>query len=87
MARKKRTSKLRPKTPKRVKRRRGRKPRGHQHPELIGLALAALGLFLAAVLYLGWGGGMVGEAVADGFRAVVGQAVYAAPFALVAWAR
>jgi DNA segregation ATPase FtsK/SpoIIIE, S-DNA-T family len=83
MARKKRTTKLRPKTPKRVKQRRGRKTRGHQHPELIGLALAALGLFLAAVLYLGWGGGVVGEAVADGFRAVVGQAAYAAPFGLV----
>ncbi|MDQ3823345.1 MAG: hypothetical protein M3321_08915, partial [Actinomycetota bacterium] len=82
MARKKRTSKLRPKTPKRVKSRR-QKPRGHQHPELIGLGLAALGLFLATVLYLGWRGGVVGEAVADGFRAVIGEAVYAAPLALV----
>jgi S-DNA-T family DNA segregation ATPase FtsK/SpoIIIE len=84
MARKKRTKTLRPKTPSRVKRRRGRKARGHQHPELIGLGLAALGLFLAAVLYLGWGGGVVGEAVVDGFRAVIGEAVYVAPIALVA---
>jgi S-DNA-T family DNA segregation ATPase FtsK/SpoIIIE len=83
MARKKRTSKLRPRTPKRVKRRRGRRTRGHQHPELIGLGLAALGLFLAAVLYLGWGGGVVGEAVADGFRAVIGGAAYVAPVVLV----
>jgi S-DNA-T family DNA segregation ATPase FtsK/SpoIIIE len=83
MARKKRTKPLRPKTPTRVKRRRGRKTRGHQHPELIGLGLAAVGLFLAAVLYLGWGGGVVGEAVANGFRAVIGEAVYVAPVALV----
>jgi S-DNA-T family DNA segregation ATPase FtsK/SpoIIIE len=83
MARKKRTRKLRPKTPKRVKRRRGRKARGHQHPELIGLGLAALGVFLASVLYLGWSGGVVGEGVADGFRAVIGEAVYVAPIVLV----
>jgi S-DNA-T family DNA segregation ATPase FtsK/SpoIIIE len=84
MARKKRTKKLRPKTPSRVKRRRGGgKARGHQHPELIGLGLAAIGLFLAAVLYLGWGGGVVGGALADGFRAVIGQAVFVAPVAFV----
>jgi S-DNA-T family DNA segregation ATPase FtsK/SpoIIIE len=83
MARKKRTRRLRPKVPKRVKRRRGHTRRAHQHPELIGLGLAALGLFLATILYLGWRGGVVGEAVADGFRAVLGEAVYVAPVALV----
>jgi S-DNA-T family DNA segregation ATPase FtsK/SpoIIIE len=84
MARKKRTAKLRPKVPSRVKKRRARRrPRGHEHPELIGLGLAAVGLFLATVVYLGWGGGVAGEAVVDAFRAVIGEAVYAAPIALV----
>jgi S-DNA-T family DNA segregation ATPase FtsK/SpoIIIE len=82
MARKRRTTKLRPKTPSRVRRRRGRK-RAHQHPELIGLGLAAVGLFLGSVLYLGWSGGVVGEAVTNGIRAVIGEAVYVAPVALV----
>jgi S-DNA-T family DNA segregation ATPase FtsK/SpoIIIE len=84
MARKKRRSKLRPKTPARVRKRRARTGRSHHHPELIGLGLAALGLFLAAVLYLGWGGGVVGDAIADGLDAAIGVAMYVAPVALVA---
>ena len=46
--RKKRT--LRPRTPSRVRKRSARTRRSHHHPELIGLGLAALGLFLATVL-------------------------------------
>jgi hypothetical protein len=89
VAAKKRPTKLRPKTPSRVKRRRNqarraRKLRGHQHPELIGLALAAFGLFLGSVLYAGWNGGYVGKALADGIHAVVGAAVYVLPLALLA---
>jgi DNA segregation ATPase FtsK/SpoIIIE, S-DNA-T family len=85
MARKKRSGKLRPKTPARVKKKtqKARRLRGHHHPELIGLALAAVGLFLASVLYLGWDGGVVGGALADGFLAVLGVAAYGAPVALV----
>ncbi len=85
MARKRRRSRLRPKTPARVrkKRRSGRAPaRGHQHPELTGLGLVALGLFAASVLYVGWNGGYVGRWLADGLEAVVGDAGYVVPFAL-----
>ena len=37
--------------------------RGTAHPELIGLGLVALGLFLAVVLWLGWDGGAVGSRI------------------------
>jgi S-DNA-T family DNA segregation ATPase FtsK/SpoIIIE len=84
MARKKRPSKLRPKAPSRVKKQKQkRRPRGHQHPELIGLGLVALGLFLATLFYLGWEGGVVGAAVADWAHDAVGAAVYGLPVTLV----
>jgi len=51
-------------------------------PELIGLGLAAFGLFLASLLYLGWEGGVVGEKIEAGFRDVLGSAAYVAPLAL-----
>jgi hypothetical protein len=77
---------LRPRTPSRVKKRK-RKSRArapHQHPELIGLGLASLGLFLASLLYLGFAGGIVGEKVEQGLRDFLGGAAYAAPAALMA---
>jgi len=81
--RKKRT--LRPRLPSRVKKRtRKGGARSHQHLELIGLGVLALGLFLGSVLYLGWSGGMVGGWIADAFTGVLGAAAYAAPVALVA---
>jgi S-DNA-T family DNA segregation ATPase FtsK/SpoIIIE len=83
MARKKRRTKVRPKTPARVKKR-TRKPRGHHHPELIGLGLAATGLFLASLLYLSWEGGVVGERVEAGLRALFGTGAYAVPAVLLA---
>jgi len=52
--------------------------------DLIGLALVAVGVFLACVLYLGWAGGQVGQALADGTAYLVGLIAYAVPVALVA---
>jgi S-DNA-T family DNA segregation ATPase FtsK/SpoIIIE len=76
---------LRPRTPSRVKRRkRARKQRNHQHPELIGLGLTAVGLFLSTLVYLGWEGGRVGAWVGDGLWAVIGDAGYLLPAGLVA---
>jgi len=89
MARRKRTTRLRPKTPSRIrKKKRSGRPvravRAHHHPELWGLGLVVLGLFLASVLYLGWSGGPVGDRLADWVRAAVGAAAYVAPAGLVA---
>ncbi|MBW3592267.1 MAG: DNA translocase FtsK [Actinobacteria bacterium] len=80
MAHKKGQTKVRPKTPSRVKKtKRSRKPRGHQHPELVGLALVALGAFFAVVLWFGWDGGVVGEKVAGAFDALLGAARFGLP--------
>src|SRR5919201_3291045 len=85
MARRRKKRTLKPRVPARVKKRpRKGKREGHQHPELIGLALLALGLFLATVLYLGWSGGMVGGWFAGGFPGDVGAAAYVMPLAFVA---
>jgi len=88
MAAKKPVRKPRPKTPSRAKKRRAPRRRiraaAHQYPELIGLGLAALGVFLGSVVYAGWNGGYVGRAIADGIHAVVGGTTYAAPVALLA---
>ena len=85
MARRKRTTKLRPKSPARIrKRRRAKSGRAHAHrTELWGLALVALGIFLGALLYLGWNGGVVGGAITDAITTVVGDAGYVLPVALV----
>ncbi|MGE5690843.1 MAG: DNA translocase FtsK [Pseudomonadota bacterium] len=86
MARKKRTRRLRPKAPARVRKKKrasSGRPRSHHHPELWGLGLVALGVFLASVLYLGWDGGVVGGAVADGFLATIGWGSYVAPATFV----
>jgi S-DNA-T family DNA segregation ATPase FtsK/SpoIIIE len=87
MAARKKKRPLRPRTPSRVKKRTTRKKAraraAHEHPELIGLGLAAIGLFLGSLLHLGWEGGVVGEKVEAGLRDVVGSAAYAAPLALV----
>jgi S-DNA-T family DNA segregation ATPase FtsK/SpoIIIE len=86
MARKKRPHKVRPKTPSRVKKRTRRQAsaRGHQHPELIGLGLAAFGLFMGSVLWVGWNGGYVGRAIGDGLVAFFGGTAYALPVACTA---
>src|SRR6266545_3160641 len=84
MPRRRKKRLLRPRTPARVKKtKRAKKARGHQHPELVGLVLAALGIFLSTVVYLGWSGGPVGNWLENGVEAVVGGGVYAVPVALV----
>jgi DNA segregation ATPase FtsK/SpoIIIE, S-DNA-T family len=84
MARRRKRRTLKPRVPKRVKTRkkRERKTRGHQHPELIGLGLVALGVFLVAVLWAGWNGGYVGGWISDGLDAVIGSASLGLPAAL-----
>jgi S-DNA-T family DNA segregation ATPase FtsK/SpoIIIE len=81
MARRKRPHKVSPRTPARTKKRRSskRKARSHHHPELIGLALAACGVFLAAVLWFGLSGGPVGDLVQE----AIGAAAFIAPIVLV----
>ena len=81
MARKKRPSRLRPKSPARVRKKTRRRASSPQHHELIGLGLAVFGLFLGTVLYAGWNGGYVGGAIGDGFHALVGGTAYALPVA------
>ncbi len=55
-----------------------------RHLDLTGLALVALGVFLAFPLYLRWDGGPVGAAVLDGLAYAVGQVAYGVPVAVVA---
>jgi len=57
------------------KRRRKTGARGHHHPELVGLGILALGVFLAAVLWFGLSGGPVAHAT----RLLVGWAAYLTP--------
>jgi S-DNA-T family DNA segregation ATPase FtsK/SpoIIIE len=81
MVRKKRPHKASPRTPSRVKKRRGKKTKGHahHHPELVGLGLAGLGVFLAAILWFGFNGGPVNH-LAD---AAIGVAAYLMPLVLI----
>src|SRR5688572_26692771 len=52
--------------------------------DLVGLALVAFAAFFACVFYLGWAGGEVGEALADGILFLFGGVGYLAPVALFA---
>ena len=82
--RKRATPRPKPRTPSRVKKTKRKRAKGHhQHPELVGLGLAAFGFFLSTVVYFGWNGGTVGGWVVDGVRTVIGEAVYALPLALL----
>jgi S-DNA-T family DNA segregation ATPase FtsK/SpoIIIE len=86
MAQKKRSPRLRPKTPARVRkqkqRRKGRAQRAHH--ELLGLGLFCLGIFLALVTWLNGSGGIVGAKVDAGLDALVGEARVGVPVLLVA---
>src|SRR6266545_7937652 len=85
MARRRRKRALRPRMPARIRRKkRAPKPRGRQHPELVGLGLVAFGIFMGAVLYGGWNGGYVGGWIADGFQALIGSLAYALPVVFAA---
>jgi S-DNA-T family DNA segregation ATPase FtsK/SpoIIIE len=52
--------------------------------DLIGLGLVAFAAFFACVFYLGWAGGEVGQAMADGILFLFGGVGYLAPVALFA---
>ena len=82
MAARRKKRPLRPRVPSRVKKRTKRSRSAHEN-ELLGLALLALGLVLAAILYLGLDGGAVGSWLADVLTSVIGQAAYVLPVALV----
>jgi DNA segregation ATPase FtsK/SpoIIIE, S-DNA-T family len=81
MAARKKKRSLKPRAPARV-RKRARRARSHHHPELWGLGLTAVGLFLATVLWLGWDGGPVGERTSDWLDEALGSAAYVLPLAL-----
>jgi S-DNA-T family DNA segregation ATPase FtsK/SpoIIIE len=59
-------------------------PLEQRHWDLIGLALVAFAAFFACVFYLGWAGGEVGEALADGMLFMFGGVGYGAPVVLFA---
>ena len=63
---------------------RTRRSRSQHENELLGLALLALGLVLAAILYLGLDGGAVGSWLAGALTEIIGNAAYVLPVALVA---
>ena len=53
-----------------------------RHLDLIGLGFLAASLYLGLILYGGWAGGSVGEALAEGFRWAAGAVAYAIPMLL-----
>src|SRR5918992_6197278 len=64
---------------------RGRMPVLEQrHWDLIGLALVALAIFLAFLVYLGWDGGQAGTELVDALDDLIGEVHYLVPVALLA---
>jgi DNA segregation ATPase FtsK/SpoIIIE, S-DNA-T family len=63
---------------------RTRRSRSERENELLGLSLLALGLVLAAILYVGLDGGAVGSWLAGVLTEVIGNAAYVLPVAFVA---
>ena len=84
MAPVKRAARARPKTTTRGSPRRPRKSARpqHQHPELAGLCLVAISLFLIVVLWFGWDGGFLGDRVATSLGVLFGQADVVIPIVL-----
>jgi S-DNA-T family DNA segregation ATPase FtsK/SpoIIIE len=84
MAARRKKRPLRPRLPARVrKRQRRRRTRAQHETELLGLGVVVLGLILSAILYLGLDGGAVGSWLADTLTAVMGDAAYVLPLALL----
>jgi S-DNA-T family DNA segregation ATPase FtsK/SpoIIIE len=89
MAQSARSTRARPKAAPVRPRAASRKPktrapgRDHQHPELLGLVLVALGTFFAVVLWLGFDGGAVGNRVDQSLHVLVGQAAVLVPAAFL----
>ena len=83
MAARRKKRPLRPRVPARVRKRRRRDSRSRHETELLGLALSALGLVLAAILWVGLDGGAVGSWLADALRAALGGAAQALPLVLL----
>jgi DNA segregation ATPase FtsK/SpoIIIE, S-DNA-T family len=54
------------------------------HVDIIGLALIAVGIFLACVAYLDWSGGALGNGAVKGIRFLLGELGYTVPALLVA---
>src|SRR5580765_4653106 len=83
MARRRKRRTLKPRVPSRVRRKKrgAKKAEGHQPPELIGLGLVALGVFLAAVVCAGWNGGYVGLCLPHVLDSPIGAAKLALPAA------
>jgi S-DNA-T family DNA segregation ATPase FtsK/SpoIIIE len=54
-----------------------------QHHELLGLALAFLGIFLAIPLWLEWDGGYVGDRIDSGLEGLVGDGRVGVPLVLI----
>src|SRR5919108_1468596 len=87
MARRRKKGVLRPRMPARLKKRKRAKKkqaRLRQYPELVGVGLCALGVFLAAVLYADWNGGYVGGWLGHALRVLVGGTAYGIPVAVEA---
>ncbi len=87
MSRRTKKRPLRPRKPTRVKRRtqRSRRSRSHHRPELAGLGLIAVGLFLSSLLYLGWSGGIAGEHIVEWLDALIGSLSYLLPLVAIAF--
>jgi len=83
MAARRRKRSLRPRVPARTRKRRRRTARSKHETELLGLGLAALGLVLAAILWVGLDGGAVGSWLADTLHSLLGDAAYVLPLALL----
>jgi len=61
-----------------------REPFSQRQLDLLGLACLLLGVYLVFVLYFGWNGGRLGQAIGDGLLYVLGLGAYLIPPALFA---
>jgi DNA segregation ATPase FtsK/SpoIIIE, S-DNA-T family len=84
MAPRKRSRRVRPKLPARIRKiRKRRRARGRQHPELVGLGLLSLGFFLAVIVWLDWDGGVIGGKIDEWLAALLGDGRLGVPLILV----